>query len=65
MQVCKESTRCEFFQRYAQLNVFRKEHYHYFCFGPLAETCARRVYLQEKGFAPRADYTPTGSIHVT
>lgn len=65
MQVCKESSSCEFFKKYSQLKAFRKEHYNYFCFGPLAETCARRVYKQKQGSSPRVEYSPTGLLFTT
>ncbi len=62
MQVCSESSQCEFFLAYAHQPAFRKEHFNYFCFGPLAENCARRIFHQEKGLTQRADYSPTGLI---
>ncbi len=60
MQVCKESSRCAFFLNYAQQETFRKEHFNYFCFGPLAENCARRIFQKEKGEPPHDDYSPVG-----
>ena len=62
MQICKESSRCVFFHNYAQQEAFRAEHFNYFCFGPLAENCARRIFQKEKGTFPRNDYSPTGLI---
>jgi hypothetical protein len=62
MQVCSESSQCAFFLAYADQAAFRKEHFNYFCFGPLAEDCARRIFHQKKGLPPRTDYSPTGLI---
>lgn len=60
MQVCNESSQCVFFLTYAHQASFRKEHFNHFCFGPLAENCARRMFVLLNGKQPSADYAPTG-----
>ncbi len=59
--ICKEVRRCTFVASYGLQDGFRQNHFNYFCFGPLAEYCARRKYSRQHGHMPQVDYSPLGT----
>jgi hypothetical protein len=61
MMTCDELSQCAFYETYSQEPSFRKQHFNYFCCGPLAETCARRSFRRQHGSAPRPDFSPLGA----
>jgi len=60
MMNCEQLRNCAFYANYAQQESFRRDHFNYFCLGPLADSCARRQFLRLHGSMPRADFSPLG-----
>ena len=60
MRVCNKASECDFFIQFVDQAEFREKHFKFYCFGPLYECCARRVYHNEHGKFPRALISPSG-----